>query len=153
MRVWAPVRTASRILAGGVFSSRAAIFSPGTMQSRTCLLDRRKTFCTKSAWSASRTPASSVSSMSRISSSMEWAAGRLDRVGALHAAADQLFHARLADGHQRELGGHEQPIQCDQSRDGEQAQSDPQIGTAVFDRGKHVGPRKEWASGRYSMLP
>ena len=42
------------------------------MQSRTCLFERRKTFCTSSACSWARMPACSVSSMTRANSSTEW---------------------------------------------------------------------------------
>ena len=42
MRVWAPLRTASSTLSGGVFRSRAAIFSRGTMQSATCLVGQHE---------------------------------------------------------------------------------------------------------------
>ena len=38
MRVWAPLRTASSTFSGGVVSSRAAILSRGTMQSRDLLV-------------------------------------------------------------------------------------------------------------------
>ena len=69
----------------------------------------------------------------------------IDRPGALDAAGDQFFHAGFADGHQRVLGGHEQSVQCDESRDGEQAQGDPEIGTTILGSGEHVVPRKEGA--------
>ena len=45
---------------------------PPHLQSRTRFFDSRKTFWARSACSGSRTPASSVSSMSSTSSSTEW---------------------------------------------------------------------------------
>ena len=69
----------------------------------------------------------------------------INRLGALDAARDQFFDARLADGHQGEFGGHEQAIQGDQSRNRQQAQGGPKPRNAIFDSGKHNDPLKERA--------
>ena len=51
------------------------------------------------------------------------------------------------------LGGHEQSVQCDKSRDGEQAQGDPDDGTTIFGSGEHVVPRQEGAKSTTPIVP